>query len=117
MHCHQLPLGWLSHFSEEQESKGLGERDEDPRGVRASRNLRDAARSRLQLKGRMPKAAGGKQKPGEGQAPTSLKLSLGSSGCCLVAKSCPTLYDPMNCSMSGSSVLLYLSECAQIHVH
>ena len=35
-------------------------------------NLRDAG------KGRMPKAAKDRQKPGEGQVPTSLKLSLGS---------------------------------------
>ena len=78
MHCHQLPQGWPAHFSEEQESKGLGQRDRDPRGVRASRNIRDVARSRSQFKGRMPKAARDRQKPGEGQVPTSLKLSLGS---------------------------------------
>ena len=78
MHCHQLPQGWPAYFSEEQESKGLGQRDKDPRGVRASRNLRDVARSRSQFKGRMPKAAKDRQKPGEGQVPTSLELSLGS---------------------------------------
>ena len=37
--------------------------------------------------------------------------------CCSIAKSCPTLCDPMNCSMPGSSVLYYLLEFAQIHVH
>ena len=35
--------------------------------------------------------------------------------CCLVAKSCLTLCDSMDCSMSGSSVLHYPS-VAQIHV-
>ena len=33
------------------------------------------------------------------------------------AKLCLTLCGPMNCSMSGSSVLHYLLEFAQIHVH
>ena len=34
-----------------------------------------------------------------------------------VCKSCPTLYDPMDCSTPGSSVLHYLPESAQAHVH
>ena len=37
--------------------------------------------------------------------------------CCSVAKSCPTLCDPMDCSVPGSPVLHYLPEFAQIHVH
>ena len=37
--------------------------------------------------------------------------------CCSVAKSCLILCDPMDCSMPGSSVLHYLPEFAQIHVH
>ena len=38
--------------------------------------------------------------------------------CCFpVAKSSPTLCHPMDCSMLGSSVLYYLPEFAQIHVH
>ena len=37
--------------------------------------------------------------------------------CCLVAKSCPILCHPMDCSTPGFSVLHYLSEFAQIHVH
>ena len=36
---------------------------------------------------------------------------------CLVPKLCPTPCDPMDCSMSGSSVLHYLLEFARIHVH
>ena len=36
---------------------------------------------------------------------------------CSVAKSCPPLFDPMDCSTIGSSVLYYLPEFAQIHVH
>ena len=37
--------------------------------------------------------------------------------CCSIAKSCPILCDPMDCSMSGFPVLYYLPEFAQIHVH
>jgi len=42
-----------------------------------------------------------------------------SFGCCCfsVAKSCPTLCNLMDCSMPGSSVLHYLPEFAQTHVH
>ena len=39
-------------------------------------------------------------------------------GCCFsVAKTCPTLCDPMDCSMPNTPVLHYLLEFAQIHVH
>ena len=37
--------------------------------------------------------------------------------CCSVAKSCPTLCDPMDYSMPCSPVLHYLLEFAQIHIH
>ena len=37
--------------------------------------------------------------------------------CCSVAKSCPTLCDPMNCSMPGFPVLHYFPVFAQTHVH
>ena len=37
--------------------------------------------------------------------------------CCSVIKSCQNLYDPMDCSTPGFSVLHYLLELAQIHVH
>ena len=37
--------------------------------------------------------------------------------CCSVAKLCLTLCDPMDSSTPGSSVLLYLWEFAQMHVH
>ena len=37
--------------------------------------------------------------------------------CCSVAKSCPTLCDPMDCSMPGFPVLHYLPEFPQTHVH
>ena len=37
--------------------------------------------------------------------------------CCSVAQSCPTLCDPMNCSMPGFPVLHYLLELAQTPVH
>ena len=36
--------------------------------------------------------------------------------CYLVAKSCLTLCDPMDCSILGFSVLQYLWEFAQTHV-
>ena len=34
-----------------------------------------------------------------------------------VAQLCPTLCDPMDCNTPGSSVLHYLMEFAQIHLH
>ena len=37
--------------------------------------------------------------------------------CCLVAQSCPTLCDHMNCSMPGFTVLHCSPESAQTHVH
>ena len=37
--------------------------------------------------------------------------------CCSLAKSHPTLCDPMDCSMPGFPVVYYLLEFAQIHVH
>ena len=37
--------------------------------------------------------------------------------CCSVIKLCPTLCDPMDCSIPGSSVLHCLLESAQTHVH
>ena len=40
-----------------------------------------------------------------------------STGCCSVTKSCPTLCNPIDCSMPGFPVLHYLPEFAQIHVH
>ena len=37
--------------------------------------------------------------------------------CKIVQSPLPTLYDPMDCSLPGSSVLHYFPEFAQIHVH
>ena len=37
--------------------------------------------------------------------------------CCSVAQSCPTLCQPMYCSLPGFPVLHYLPKLAQIHVH
>ena len=37
--------------------------------------------------------------------------------CCLVTKSWPTLCDPIDCSIPGSSVFHYLPEFVQIHGH
>ena len=59
------------------------------------------------------------------RTPNILKLDLPGSVlqvfykrcCCSVAKLCPTLWDPMNCSTPGFPVLHYLSEFAQTHVH
>ena len=36
---------------------------------------------------------------------------------CSVSKLCPTVCDPMDCSMSGFSVLRYLLQFAQTHAH
>ena len=55
--------------------------------------------------------------------PTYIKLSVkfqysrGWYCHCSVAKSCPTLCDPIYCSMPDFCVLHYLPEFAQIHVH
>ena len=37
--------------------------------------------------------------------------------CCSVAKACPTLCNPMDCSTPGFPVPHYLPEFAQTHVH
>ena len=37
--------------------------------------------------------------------------------CCSVTKSCPTLWDTMDCSIQGFPVLHYLPELAQTHFH
>ena len=37
--------------------------------------------------------------------------------CCSVAQSCPTLYDPLDCSTPGLPVPHHLPELAQTHVH
>ena len=37
--------------------------------------------------------------------------------CCSVAKLCPTLCNPIDCSLPGAPFLHYLLEFAQIHVH
>ena len=56
------------------------------------------------------------------QIPKLRVLTVWSPGrwlccCCSVAKLCPTLCDPMNCSTPGSSVLHYLPEFVHTHVH
>ena len=47
----------------------------------------------------------------------SLLLFIMKSCCCSVAKSCPTLFDPMDCSRPGLPVLHQLPEFTQTHVH
>ena len=44
-------------------------------------------------------------------------LSRLSYYCCLVTKSCPAVFDPMNRNMPGFPVLHYLLEFAQTRVH
>ena len=39
------------------------------------------------------------------------------ASCCSVAKSCPTLFDPMDCSTPGLRVPHHLPKFAQVHVH
>ena len=48
---------------------------------------------------------------------SSIKWSNSRLNCCSVAKLCPILCNSMDCSIPGSSVLHYLLEFAQIHVH
>ena len=52
---------------------------------------------------------------GQGSGKRSLAFPK-SRSCCSVAKSCPTLCDPMDCSTPGFLALHYLPEFAQIHV-
>ena len=40
-----------------------------------------------------------------------------TASCCSVTKLCPALCNPIDCSKPGSSVLHYLQDLAQIHVH
>ena len=47
----------------------------------------------------------------------SLLAQITSCCCFSVTKSCPTLCDPMDCSMPGFPVLHYLLEFTQIHAH
>ena len=46
-----------------------------------------------------------------------LWLGLLLSSCCLVAKSCATLCNPMDCSLPGFPVLHYLPESVQTPLH
>ena len=46
-----------------------------------------------------------------------LILISGHCCCCSVTKSCPTLCEPVACSMPGLPVLHHLPEFAQVHVH
>ena len=48
---------------------------------------------------------------------SSSHLKFFETCCCSITKSCPTLCDPMDCSMSCFSVLHYLLQFAQTHVH
>ena len=48
---------------------------------------------------------------------TSHKSPLQSLCSCSVAKSCPTLCNPIGCNAAHSSVLCYLLEFSQIYVH
>ena len=58
----------------------------------------------------------GKSRPGLFSHST-MPSSLPRPQCCSVAQSCPTLCDPMDCSMSGFPVHHQLPELAQTHVH
>ena len=54
--------------------------------------------------------------PGRGRIVVSGAIFIGG-GCRSVAKSCPTLCDPMDSKISGFLVLHHLLESAQTHVH
>ena len=47
---------------------------------------------------------------------TNLDSTL-KAGCCSVAQSCPTLWDPMDCSTPGIPVHHHFPEFAQTHAH
>ena len=51
------------------------------------------------------------------QGKKHMSCRLSKNCCCSVAKSCPTLCDPMNCSMTEFPVLHHLPEFAQAHIH
>ena len=44
------------------------------------------------------------------------RLTRCTHGCCSVAKSCPTLYSPVDCSSPGSSILHCPPEFAQVNI-
>ena len=49
-------------------------------------------------------------------APQPLQNLVSSFFCCSAAQSCPTLCDPMDCSMPGVPILHYLPQFAQTYV-
>ena len=55
--------------------------------------------------------------PWFGACLSQIPLDSRSCCCCSVAKSCPALCDPMDCSMPSSPVLHHLPELAQTHAH
>ena len=55
--------------------------------------------------------------PEPGDRPSTFPSFSGRCCCYSVIKSCPTFYDPMDCSMPGFPVLHYLLEFDQTHVH
>ena len=54
---------------------------------------------------------------GVAKSRTRLSDELNCCYCCSVAKLCPTLCSPMDCSTPGFPVFYYFLEFAQIHVH
>ena len=50
-------------------------------------------------------------------SPEDFRIRPSSDCCCSVATLCLPFCDPMDCSPQGSSILHYLLEFAQIHVH
>ena len=59
-----------------------------------------------------------RKRPRENKPKTIKKMVTGSCAMlCLVTQSCPTLYNPMDCSMPGLPVHHQLLELAQTHVH
>ena len=46
-----------------------------------------------------------------------LEKSYASFHCCLVSQSCPALWDPMDYSVPGFSVLQYVPKFTETHIH
>ena len=52
----------------------------------------------------MPQTPSSRKRTRSGYEQTPTQFVLSCFHCCLVTKSCPTLFDPMDCSPPGSSV-------------
>ena len=92
------------------ESRQLSDRTTGPR---SSRNHIKYKKEKKTIQFKFSRG-GKKVKSG---TPILSNRELTNDYCCSPVKWCPTLCDPLDCSPQGSSVLHYLLEVAQIHIH